>query len=238
MIITNDIRSIAVFSGSNSGRGDAYKQGAAALGQAIAGRGITVVYGGTHVGLMGIMADAAIAAGGAVHGVITERLIGKGHLHEHLTRHEVVPSMRQRKQRMADLADAFIALPGGIGTLEEFAEVWTLNQLGEFRKPVGLLDLQGFHQPFMGFIDHMIAEQFLPAAHRASLVVDVDPKRLIDGLVAFEPVTASKWIKMIVSVPAHPSRAATAGRISLRRQAECDRAAGPVQCRPTAGPAR
>lgn len=193
--MTRTLRAIAVFSGSNFGRGEAYRVAAAALGRAIAERGMAIVYGGTHMGLMGVMADAALAAGGIVHGVITERLQAKGHLHPRLTAHEVVATIRQRKARMAELADAFVALPGGIGTLEEFMEVWTLNQLGEIAKPAGLLDVQGFYQPFMGFIDHMIAEQFLPAAHRAGIVVDADPSRLLDGLANFQTVSAPKWLK-------------------------------------------
>jgi uncharacterized protein (TIGR00730 family) len=193
--MTRTLRAITVFSGSNFGRGEAYRSAAAALGRAIAGRGMSIVYGGTHMGLMGLMADAALAAGGTVHGVITERLQAKGHLHPRLTAHEVVATMRQRKARMAELADAFVALPGGIGTLEEFMEVWTLNQLGEIAKPAGLLDVQGFYQPFMGFIDHMIAEQFLPQTHRAGIVVDADPSRLLDGLANFQTVSAPKWLK-------------------------------------------
>lgn len=188
------IASIAIFSGSNVGRGERYREEATALGAAIARRGISIVYGGTHKGLMGYLADAALAAGGTVHGVITERLMGKGHLHPRLTRHEIVPTMRERKQRMADLADAFIALPGGIGTLEEFMEVWTLNQLGEIEKPAGLLDVAGFYQPFMGFIDHMIAEQFLPAAHRSGIVVEGSVPALLDGLETFQPVAVPKWM--------------------------------------------
>lgn len=185
---------IAVFSGSNHGRGSVYVDGAAALGGEIARRGITVVYGGTHKGLMGVMADAALAAGGKVHGVITERLAGRGHLHPRLTCAETVPTMRARKERMGALADAFIALPGGIGTLEEVMEAWTLNQLGEIAKPAGLLDTNGFYQPFLGFIDHMIAEQFLPAAHRDGIAVDADPGRLLEKLARLEAPSVSKWM--------------------------------------------
>lgn len=192
--MTNAIKSVAVFSGSNVGRGTVYREAAEALGREIARRGWRIVYGGTHKGLMGFLADAALEAGGDVHGVITQRLEGKGHLHPRLSRHEIVATMRARKERMADLADAFIALPGGIGTLEELVEVWTLNQLGEFFKPAGLLDAAGFYQPFMGFIDHMIAEQFLPAAHRQSIVVEGDPGSLLDGLLAFRPVNVPKWM--------------------------------------------
>ena len=192
--MARSIGTIAVFSGSNVGRGEAYIQAAGALGGELARRGIKIVYGGTNKGLMGFLADGALKAGGQVHGVITERLQGKGHLHPALTSHEVLPSMRERKQRMADLADAFIALPGGIGTLEEFMEVWTLNQLGEFQKPAGLLDVQGFFQPFMRFVDHMIAERFLPPEHRQGIVVEQNVSALVDRLASFEPPTVQKWM--------------------------------------------
>jgi uncharacterized protein (TIGR00730 family) len=185
---------IAVFCGSNFGRGNAYRAGAAALGSALARRGIGLVYGGTNKGLMGILADAVMAGGGHAHGVITERLVGKGHLHPALSSHEVLPSMRARKARMVDLADAFIGMPGGIGTLEEFLEAWTLSQLGEHDKPAGLHDIAGYYQPFMGFIDHMITESFLPAAHRSSIVVTGDPDALLDGLATWQSITVSKWM--------------------------------------------
>lgn len=188
------IRSIAVFCGSNTGRGDVYRTAAHDLGREIGRHGMTLVYGGTHKGLMGVLADATLAAGGAAHGVITQRLYDRGQLHERLSRHEIVDCMRTRKARMGEQADAFVALPGGIGTLEEFMEVWTLNQLGDIDKPAGLLDTQGYYRPFMGFIDHMIAEGFLPAAHRDGIVVEADPARLIDRLAVFERVTVPKWM--------------------------------------------
>jgi hypothetical protein len=192
--MTRTLNRIAVYCGSNFGRGEAYRAGAAALGQAMARRGIGLVYGGTNKGLMGVLADALLDAGGHAHGVITTRLHGKGHLHPRLADSEIVPTMGARKARMAELADAFIALPGGIGTLEEFMEVWTLNQLGEIDKPAGLLDISGFFQPFMGFIDHMIAESFLPAAHRGSIAVAADPDRLIEALATLAPVSVPKWM--------------------------------------------
>lgn len=192
--VARDIRAIAVFCGSNTGEGDVYRDAATALGAALGRRGITLVYGGTHKGLMGILADAVLAAGGTAHGVITERLHGKGHLHTGLTVHEIVAGMRLRKERMLDLADACIALPGGLGTVEEFMEAWTLNQLGDIDKPVGLLDVAGYYQPLMTFVDSMIANRFVPAAHRDSVVVNPDPDGLIDGLISYERVTASKWL--------------------------------------------
>lgn len=192
--MARNLSRIAVFCGSNFGKGDAYRKGAAALGAAFARRKISLVYGGTHKGLMGVLADAVMAGGGCAHGVITERLVGKGHLHPHLSSHEVLPSMRARKARMAEMADAFIALPGGIGTVEEFMEVWTLSQLGEHDKPVGLFDIAGFYQPLMAFIDRMIAESFLPAAHRSSVVVTSDPEALIDGLATWQSISVPKWL--------------------------------------------
>ena len=191
---SRSIKAIAVFCGSNFGASDAFSQGAAQLGAALAAAGITLVYGGTTKGLMGVVADAALAHGGAVHGVITERLHAKGHSHAGLTRHEISPTLRARKERMAELADAFIALPGGIGTIEEFMEVWTMNQLGEVDKPAGLLDTEGFYAPFLAFIDHMVTAKFLPAAHRHSIVVDADPSALLGKLAAYERVDAPKWL--------------------------------------------
>jgi hypothetical protein len=189
-----EIRRVAVYCGSNVGRGEAYAHAASRLGAALAARGIAIVYGGAHKGLMGALADGALSAGGEVHGVITARLQAKGHAHAGLASLEVHATMGARKARMIEMADAFIALPGGIGTLEEFMEVWTLNQLGDLAKPAGLYDIEGYFQPFMAFIDHMIAESFLPAAHRGSIVVEGSAEALIDALAAHEAVTVPKWM--------------------------------------------
>lgn len=164
------------------------------LGTLLAKSGIRLVYGGTHKGLMGAVADAVLSNGGEAYGVITERLLGKGHLHEGLTGHEVTATMKERKHRMAELADAFIGMPGGIGTMEEFLEVWTLNQLGDLDKPPGLFSVDGYFEPFMAFIDHMIKEAFLPAAHRQSVVVESNAKALLEGLMSFEKVSVPKWL--------------------------------------------
>lgn len=188
------IRSIAVYCGSNTGQGDAYLRAASELGSALAERDIRLVYGGTQKGLMGALANAALASGGNVTGVITERLNVKGHTHQHLNAVEILPTMQARKKRMIELADAFIAMPGGIGTLEEFMEVWTLNQLGEIAKPAGLYNTRGYYQPLMGMVDHMITEKFLPSSHRKAIVVQSTPEALIDGLVNLAPVTTQKWI--------------------------------------------
>ena len=188
------IKTIAVYCGSNTGQGDAYLRAASELGLALAERDIRLVYGGTQKGLMGALADAALAGGGNVTGVITERLNVKGHTHQHLNAVEILPTMQARKKRMIELADALIAMPGGIGTLEEFMEVWTLNQLGEIAKPAGLYNTRGYYKPLMDMVDHMITEKFLPASHRKAIVVQSAPEALIDGLVNFVPVTTQKWM--------------------------------------------
>lgn len=188
------IASIAVFCGSNFGNSDAYAEGARRLGRALAEQGITLVYGGTTKGLMGVVADALIAAGGTAHGVITEALREKGHTHPNLHRSEIVATLRQRKQRMAELADAFIAMPGGIGTMEEMMEVWTMNQLSEIDKPVGLLDIAGFYRPFLAFIDHMVTCKFLPPAHRHSISVDPEAVALIGQLRNYVRSDVPKWL--------------------------------------------
>jgi uncharacterized protein (TIGR00730 family) len=188
------LRRIGVYCGSNFGAGDAFRAAAAGLGAELARRHIGLVYGGTHKGLMGVLADAVLAAGGEAHGVITRRLADKGQLHARLSSHEIAPDMRSRKARMIELADGLIALPGGIGTVEEFMEAWTLNQLGDIDKPVGLLNVEGFFRPFLAFVDTMIAQGFLPAAHRDAIVVREAPAALIDGLAAYQPVIVSKWM--------------------------------------------
>jgi len=191
---TRSIKTVAVFCGSNFGASDEFADGARALGQALGKAGLTMVYGGTTKGLMGIVADTALASGGKVHGVITESLHRRGHSHAGLTNHEITPTLRGRKERMVELADAFIALPGGIGTIEEFMEVWTMNQLSEIDKPVGLLNTAGFFTAFLGFIDHMVETKFLPPAHRHSISVDAAPSALIDKLSNYARVDVPKWL--------------------------------------------
>jgi uncharacterized protein (TIGR00730 family) len=192
--VSRSITSIAVFCGSNFGNSDAYADGARRLGQALAAAKITLVYGGTTKGLMGVVADSLIAAGGMAHGVITEKLRERGHAHPNLHRSEIVATLRLRKQRMVDLADAFVAMPGGIGTMEEMMEVWTMNQLSEIDKPVGLLNIADFYRPFLAFIDHMVTCKFLPPEHRHSICVDADPAVLIQQLRDFVPTSVPKWL--------------------------------------------
>jgi uncharacterized protein (TIGR00730 family) len=182
------MKSVCVFCGSSQGAKPVYAEAAAALGRMIAGRGLRLVYGGGDIGLMGVLADAALAAGGEVDGVIPEALMkleGVGHLDP--VRLHVVGSMHERKARMAELADAFIALPGGIGTLEELFEAWTWGQLGLHRKPLGFLDVAGYYDHLHAFLDHMAAEGFLKTRHRDMVAVESDPAVLLDRLAAYIP---------------------------------------------------
>jgi uncharacterized protein (TIGR00730 family) len=188
------LRSVAVFCGSNFGSSPAYAEAARALGTALARRGIRLVYGGTDKGLMGVVADAVLDGGGEAIGVINRRLHARGHLHPRLAAHEVVDHMRARKARMAELADAFIALPGGLGTLEELFEAATLTQLGDHRKACGALDTRGFYQPVRLLLAHAAEEGFLKPEHRDMLLIDADPERLLDALQAWTAPTVTKWI--------------------------------------------
>lgn len=188
------MHSVAVFCGSNFGVSPAYREAADALGREIAARGLTLVYGGTQKGLMGVVADATLAAGGKVVGVITQRLHERGHQHPGLTRHEIAPTMRERKARMAELADAFIALPGGLGTLEELFEAATLTQLGDHHKACGALNVNGFYDPMRAMLDKAVDEGFVKSEHRHTILVDADAKSLLDALAGWKPSGVDKWI--------------------------------------------
>ena len=187
---------VCVFSGSSPGARPAYAAAATALGTEIAGRGMRVVYGGASVGLMGTVADAALAAGGEVVGVIPQHLVDREVAHTGLTDLRVTGSMHERKALMADLSDGFVALPGGLGTLEELAEVLTWSQLGLQSKPCGLLDVEDFYAPLLAFLDHTVTERFVSARHRA-LVLSADrPGTLLDRLQDWRPDHAvSKWLE-------------------------------------------
>lgn len=188
------MNSLCVFCGSNPGASPAYAEAAARLGRTLAGRGLTLVYGGGRVGLMGVVADAALAAGGKVVGVIPQALATRELAHGALSDLQVVGSMHERKARMSELADGFIALPGGIGTLEEWFEVWTWSQLGFQPKPCGLLNVAGYYDHLLAFLDHMTAERFLTDIHRGMAVVDDDPERLLHRLAVWQPPRVPKWI--------------------------------------------
>ena len=192
--MANKIRTVAIYCGSNNGRVESYKQNATKLGKVLAKRKINLVYGGTNKGLMGVLANSAIEKGAHVTGVITERLKAKNQVHPNLSMIETYPTMQSRKTRMIELADACIMMPGGIGTLEEFMEVWTLNQLGETSKPLGILNINNYFENLIAFIEHMIAERFLPSAHRNGIVVNSDPEELINLLFKFSPVTVEKLL--------------------------------------------
>lgn len=188
------LKTVAVFCGSNFGVSPAYAEAAAALGRTLAERGIGLVYGGTHKGLMGVVADAVLDAGGRVTGVINQRLFDRGHLHPKLTAHEVAATMRERKARMADLADAFIALPGGLGTLEELLEAATLTQLGDHTKACGVLNVRGFYEPLRALLATATDEGFMKPEHRDMMVIEPDPAALLDALAAWQAPTVTKWI--------------------------------------------
>ena len=187
---------VCVFSGSSPGARPAYAAAAAALGTEIAGRGMRVVYGGASIGLMGAVADAALAAGGEVVGVIPQHLVDREVAHTGLTDLRVTGSMHERKALMADLSDGFVALPGGLGTLEELAEILTWSQLGLQSKPCGLLDVEDFYAPLLAFLDHTVTERFVSEQHRA-LVLSADrPGPLLDRLRDWQPDRAvSKWVE-------------------------------------------
>ena len=186
---------ICVFCGSSPGADPAYAEAAADLGRALAGRGLTLIYGGGHVGLMGVLADAVLAAGGRVTGVIPEALAAKELAHRGLTELRVVGSMHERKALMSELSDAFIALPGGIGTLEEWFEVWTWSQLGFQPKPCGMLNVAGYYDHLLAFLDHMTTERFLSPPHRSMAIVEERADRLLDRLASYQPPRAAKWIE-------------------------------------------
>ena len=188
------MKSICVYCGSNAGNRPIYAERAVALGQRIAHEGLALIYGGGNVGLMGLAADAALAAGGEVIGVIPEQLVTWEVAHKGLTRLEVVANMHERKMRMFDLSDAFVALPGGFGTLDEMFEMLTWRQLGIGDKPCAFLDVDDFYAPLLQMIDRMVAERFLHPEQRADLWHGQDIGAMLEWMRSYTPATASKWI--------------------------------------------
>ncbi len=188
------LASICVFCGSSSGRKPEYAAAAGQLGALLAQRGIRLVYGGGNVGLMGVIADAALAAGGQVIGVIPEHLMAKELGHLGLTKLKIVGSMHERKALMADFSDAFIALPGGIGTFEELLEILTWGQLGLHAKPCGLLDVCGYYAPLREMLATAADEGFLRPEHERLLVCSSDPAELLDLMIRYTPPNLPKWI--------------------------------------------
>lgn len=187
------VRRICVFCGSSTGNDPAHAAAAEHLGRALAGHRVGLVYGGGGIGLMGTVADAALAAGGEVIGVIPRGLWELEVGHKRLSALHIVDSMHERKAMMAELSDGFIVLPGGIGTMEEFFEVWTWAQLKLHHKPVGLLNVAGYFDPLLGFLDSMVAKGFLHPDHRAMPAVEDDAERLLRALHAYEPPTVERW---------------------------------------------
>lgn len=188
------IRTLCVFCGSSPGFDPVHGEAARALGGALAQAGIDLVYGGGRVGLMGIVADAAMAAGGRAIGVIPKALADLEVAHTGLTELHIVGSMHARKAMMADLSDGFIALSGGIGTFEELFEIWTWGQLGDHAKPVALLNIAGFYDKLTGFLDDVVTAGFLRDAHRAMLMVDRDPAALVAKIRDYRAPAVEKWI--------------------------------------------
>ncbi len=188
------MQTVCVFCGSNFGAREAYGEAARDVGRAIAGRGLRIVYGGASVGLMGALADAALAAGGEVVGVMPKALVEREIEHKKLTALHEVASMHERKALMADLSDAFLALPGGAGTMEELFEVWTWGQLGHHKKPVGLLNVEGYFNRLIAFLDHQEHERFMRREHRDMLIAESDPAALLDRFASYEPPAVAKWI--------------------------------------------
>ena len=174
-----ELRSICVFCAASPGRDPRYAQVARAVGESLARRGIELVYGGGRLGLMGAVADGALAAGGRVTGVIPAGLVDRELAHLGVTDLRIVTTLHERKAVMAELADAFLALPGGLGTLEELAEVLSWAQLELHAKPVGALDVGGFFRPLVGYLDHAASEGFVSPSHRGMLLVDDDLDRLL-----------------------------------------------------------
>ena len=188
------MRSICIYCGSNTGSNPIYAERAAALGTRLAQQGLAVVYGGGNVGLMGVVADAALAAGGEVIGVIPEQLVGWEVAHTGLTRLEVVANMHERKARMFDLSDGFVALPGGFGTLDEMFEMLTWRQLGIGDKPCAFLDVQGFFEPLVAMMDRMVEERFLHADQRRDHWHGADLDAMLHWMQQYRPVQADKWL--------------------------------------------
>ncbi|MGH7811164.1 MAG: TIGR00730 family Rossman fold protein [Candidatus Binatia bacterium] len=183
-------RNICVFTGSRQGARAEYREAAAGLGREIFRRGYGLVYGGGNVGLMSVIADTMLGLNGHVTGVIPDSLVGKEVAHRGLSKLHVVQSMHERKALMAELSDGFIALPGGIGTMEEFFEVLSWAQLGIHEKPCALLNICGYYDPLIQFLDHGVAQDFIKPNHRALLIVGTNPSHLLDGfqaLIAVHP---------------------------------------------------
>jgi uncharacterized protein (TIGR00730 family) len=188
------VKRICVFCGSSTGARPSYARTAVKLGKILAKRQIGLVYGGGNVGLMGLIADSVLEHGGDVIGVIPRFLVHKEVAHQHLKDLRIVESMHERKALMADLSDGFIALPGGYGTLEEFCEIVTWAQLQLHHKPCGLLNVEGFYDQLLQFLDHAVNEQFLKASNRKLIQCSTDPEELLDMILSAPVAAEEKWV--------------------------------------------
>jgi uncharacterized protein (TIGR00730 family) len=188
------MQSVCIFCGSNTGREAVYAEATRALVQTLAAAGIRIVYGGGNIGLMGVVGQAALEAGAHVIGVTPRKLLEREVVHTGLTELHVVDSMHERKVMMAEMSDAFVALPGGMGTLDEMFEMITLNQLGLQRKACALFNVAGFYDGLCDFLDHAVAERFIRAEHRGMIIVEDDAARLVGQLRAWTMPEVSKWM--------------------------------------------
>lgn len=188
------MKRICVFCGSSTGSRPIYREAAHSLGRALRKHGIGLVYGGGNVGLMGVVADAVMGSGGNVIGVIPEALVNRELAHRTVTELIVVRSMHERKAKMAELSDAFIALPGGYGTFEEFCETITWAQLGMHRKPCAILNVEGYYDPLLALFDRGVDEGFIHPANRRLVLQETDPGRLLDLMARYSPPQTEKWI--------------------------------------------
>jgi uncharacterized protein (TIGR00730 family) len=194
-VTIKNIKSICVYCGSSSGRLEAYSNAARALAQELVSRKISLVYGGASIGIMGLLADTVLELGGRAVGVMPESLVRKEIAHKNLTELHVTQSMHERKSIMSDLSDGFIAMPGGLGTLEEIFEILTWSQLGFHGKPCGLLNVEGYFDSLTEFLDHSVKERFIKQVHRQMLIVESDPKVLLDRFSSYFPPVVEKWVR-------------------------------------------
>ena len=190
------MKRICVFCGSSKGVHGEYAAAAKALGQAFVRRNISLVFGGSNVGLMGVIADTVLEAGGEVIGVIPQGLVAKEVAHQNLTEQHIVNSMHERKALMAELSDAFIAMPGGMGTFDEFCEILTWAQLGIHQKPCGILNVENYFTPLLTMFDHAMNEGFLRDTHRALVLEAREPEQLLEALAKYQPQFAEKWLDL------------------------------------------
>lgn len=188
------MKTICIFTGSSPGHNPQHEAAVRSLGGTIAARGMGIVYGGASIGLMGAVADACLDAGGSVIGVMPKALADLEIAHNGLTEQHIVATMHERKALMADMSDGFLALPGGLGTLDELFEIWTWAQLGEHQKPVAILNVNGFFDPLLAYLDHVVEEGFIKPAHRDMLIVHETADEVLDAMTSYDPPSVAKIV--------------------------------------------